>query len=384
MPRRSRKLLTIGHSYCIALNRRLAHEMARQGGNDWEVTAAAPAHVYGELPTAREESEACNLALIPALRARKTQLLLYGRKLRELMHDDWELIHCWEEPHTLATAQILHWTPPSAPFVFWTMQNISKSYFWPFSASERYCLERCSGWLASGYSIVETMLPRGYGRRPYRIMPIGVDVEVFRPDRAAGAFVRNQLGWKIEGPPVVGYLGRLVEEKGLMFMTRILDQLRTPWRALMVGAGPLETRLRLWSTRYGDRVQIVTGVRHHQVPAYLNAMDLLCAPSQTRPNWREQFGRMIIEGFAVGLPILASDSGEIPYVVNGAGVIVSESDAAGWTEALGDLLENPTQRREFAERGLQRAHSAYTWPTIARNHLAFFTELMETQTRRIN
>ncbi len=358
--------------------------MALQGGTDWEVTAVAPIHLSGELPTVREPGEACHLELVSTRRMRRTQLLRYGRELHELIREKWDLIHCWEEPYVSAAAQIAQWTEPPTAFVFWTAQNISKRYFWPFSANEQYCLERCSGWLACGHTIVETMLPRGYGQRPYRIMPLGIDAAAFWPDKAAGSEVRNQLGWKTEGPPVIGYLGRLVEEKGATQLTRVLDRIRTPWRALFVGNGPLEGALRCWAARYGDRVRIATGVRHHQVPPYLNAMDLLCAPSQTRRGWREQFGRMIIEGFAAGLPILASDSGEIPYVVGEAGVIVSESDEGAWTAALGDLLENPTKRRDFAERGLARVHANYTWPTIARSHLSFFTELLETQSFRVS
>ena len=58
-------------------------------------------------------------------------------------------------------------------------------------------------------------------------------------------------------------------------------------------------------------------------------MDLLCAPSRTTPRWREQFGRMLIEAMACGVPVIASPSGEIPYVVGDAGVLVPEGDPDG-------------------------------------------------------
>ena len=51
-------------------------------------------------------------------------------------------------------------------------------------------------------------------------------------------------------------------------------------------------------------------------------MDVMCAPSQTTPKWREQFGRMLIEAFASGVPVVGSDSGEIPFVIDEAGVLV--------------------------------------------------------------
>jgi glycosyltransferase involved in cell wall biosynthesis len=109
----------------------------------------------------------------------------------------------------------------------------------------------------------------------------------------------------------------------------------------------------------------------------MNAIDVLCAPSQTASHWREQFGRMAIEAFACGVPVVASDSGEIPYVVGDAGLVVGEHDAAGFRAALADLLENPARRRELRERGLARAHDVYAWPRVARAHLEFIESLLD-------
>src|SRR5262249_36571637 len=156
---------------------------------------------------------------------------------------------------------------------------------------------------------------KGYRDLPMRLIPLGVDVNSFYPDAAARAAVRRELGWEEEGPPVVGFLGRFAPEKGLDLLMRVLDGLSTPRRALFVGAGEMEGRLRNWAADRGDNVRLCTDVRHAQVPRYLNAMDILCAPSQTMPNWREQFGRMLIEAFACGVPIIGSDSGEIPYII---------------------------------------------------------------------
>ena len=132
-----------------------------------------------------------------------------------------------------------------------------------------------------------------------------------------------RLGWS-DGTPVVGFLGRLVPEKGVELLTTVLDRVTTPWRALIVGSGPLEEMVSAWGRRHPDRVRVITTVQHDEVPAYLNAMDVLCAPSQTTPRWREQFGRMLIEAFASGVAVIASTSGEIPYVVADAGVLVPE------------------------------------------------------------
>lgn len=377
--KRPRRVLSIAHSYCVALNRRLAHEMAYVGAGKWEVTAVAPSFFYGDLRRIALETnpgELCRLEAVPARFTKLIHVMLYGSKLREVVSRGWDLVHCWEEPYILASSQIARWTPQQTPLVFWTAQNIAKSYPPPFSWIEEYCLDRCAGWMACGESTVNALLSRGYSRKPYRVMPLGVDLSQFCPNGEARERVRRDLGWDTHGTPVVGYLGRFVPEKGLKMLSKALARVSTPWRALFVGSGSMEKYLRQWAVRYGDRVRIVTGIKHDEVPAYLNAMDMLCAPSQTTPKWREQLGRMLIEAFACGVPVVASDSGEIPYVVSDAGLIVGERDEEGWARAVGILLESPARRAELSARGLERARSVYAWPHVARQHLNFFEELL--------
>jgi glycosyltransferase involved in cell wall biosynthesis len=175
---------------------------------------------------------------------------------------------------------------------------------------------------------------------------------------------------------VVGFLGRFVPEKGLAVLTAALDRAAAPWRALIVGSGPEEAAIRRWAHAQSGRAAVVTGAGHADVPGWLNAMDVLCAPSLTRPSWREQFGRMLIEAMASGVPVVASDSGEIPAVVGDAGVVVPEGDAPAWTRALDALLGDPARRSALAAAGRARAESTYAWPVVARRHLAFFEELV--------
>jgi glycosyltransferase involved in cell wall biosynthesis len=175
----------------------------------------------------------------------------------------------------------------------------------------------------------------------------------------------------------VGYLGRFVAEKGVGLLTAALDGVKTPWRALFVGGGPLEAELRAWAGRFPDgRVRIVNSVPHDTVPQYVASMDILAAPSQTTPRWKEQLGRMLIEAMACGVAVVGSDSGEIPHVIGEAGEIVAEADVAGWTRTLGALIEDPGRRRKLAEAGRDRAVTRFAWPIIGEKHLEFFEEIL--------
>ena len=381
MPKKSRTLLSIAHSYCVALNRRLAHEMARVGNESWDVTAVTPEAFHGDLSwiTVRHDpDEPCRLETVPTHLSSRVHVMFYGRRLRHILHKSWDVVHCWEEPYILAGGQIAWNCPSDARLVVSTFQNQPKRYPPPFCWIEKYAMQRSSGWIAFGHTIHDNLAKRKpYDDKPRRVIPLGVDTSHFTPNTETGNKIRHRLDWTDSSIPVVGFLGRFIPAKGLDLLMRILDRQSTPWRALIVGGGPMEFQLRQWAGQHGNRVRIVTGVQHDDVPPYINAMDVMCAPSQTTPQWREQLGRMLLEAFACGVPVLASDSGEIPYVMADAGVIVAEKDEDQWAKRLSELLENNSMRSELGAKGLERARTVFAWPRIARQHIEFFDQLLD-------
>jgi glycosyltransferase involved in cell wall biosynthesis len=375
----TRKLLSIGHSYVINLNRRLIEEIARLGEHEWEIAAVAPHFMRGDLRSVAFESSPelfsnYHLEAVPTYLSQYIHVMTYSWQLREILQRDWHVVHCWEEPYILAGAQVAWWTPPQAALFYYTFQNSNKHYPPPFSALEQFAIARASGWICSGQTILDALSDRPGYNIAKRLIPLGVDTSYFYPNPFSRQQIHSQLDWPEQNPPVIGFLGRFVPEKGIELLMRVIDRLPMPWRALFIGSGPLESALQAWAQKHPGQVRICTDVKHDQVPQYLNGMDVLCAPSQTAPNWREQFGRMMIEAFACGVPVIGSDSGEIPYVLAGAGLVVGEKDEDGWVQALSNLLQNPAQRQEMAERGLDKAHTVYAWPAIARQHLEFFEQ----------
>ncbi len=282
--KRRRRLLSIGHSYVVTMNRRLAHEMAKLGGDDWEITAVAPRYFQApnDLRPVQLDSpgnEPCPVVPVDAYLTKRVHFFTYGWRLKSLLAGAWDFVHCWEEPFIAAGGQVAWWAPRGVPLVFHSCQSLNKRYPPPFHWIEEYAVGRAAGVICSGELVVETLRSRrGYGRLRMEPIPFGTDTEQFRRDPSRGKAIRESLGWSSDGPPVVGYLGRFIPEKGLTLLQRALDEVRSPWRALFVGAGPMEPSLRKWAARHGDRVRICNGVVHDQVPAYLNAMDVMCLP----------------------------------------------------------------------------------------------------------
>jgi len=362
------------------MNRRLAHEMSAAGGSDWEVVAAAPTFFDATndlrpLHLQLRPEETGKVVPLKAYFTKYVHAFLYEPGLRALLASNWDVVHCWEEPYIFVAGEVALFAPRKSRLVFRTAQGLQKRYPPPFSQIERYAMGRAAGWICSGRTVAGALNDReGYRDKPMRCIPLGVDRRKFFPNAAARAETLAALGWT-EGAPIVGFLGRFVPEKGLSLLTEALDGVRSPWRALFVGAGAMEGQLRTWAQRYPERVRICTDVGHDQVPVYLNAMDLLCAPSQSRPNWKEQFGRMLIEGFSTGVPVVGSDSGEIPFVLDGVGAVVPEKDVTLWSKTIAELLESPQRRSEMRARGIAAASDQYAWPVVAKQYIDFFDSL---------
>jgi glycosyltransferase involved in cell wall biosynthesis len=380
----SRKLLAVGHSFIFRSNRRLAEAIQSASNGAWEVTVAAPTYYqgnprFGDLKPeslAIEAGEAVNVVGVPMAFTNRIHVALYGKRLKELMSSGFDAIHCWEEPFILSGGQMARWAPPDAMLTYFSFQNIQKTYPPPFGWLERKVMERADGWVAAATLVEQALEGRpGYRDKPHRLIGVGTDPNRFKPDEAARSSVRASLDWSGDDVPVVGYLGRFTEAKGIPIMMRVLERVDRPWRALFVGSGALEKELRAWGARFGERVKVITGVGHERVPDYLNAMDVLVAPSQTTPIWREQFGRMLIEAFACRLAVIASDSGEIPYVVADAGVIVPEKDEAAYQSAIEELVVNDAKRELLARKGFDRVHQHYTWDAIGEKYVEFFDSL---------
>jgi glycosyltransferase involved in cell wall biosynthesis len=382
MSRRKIKILTIGHSYVVALNRAIVREVARH--RDFEVTVAAPSFIHGDLHdlVLEPEPEGSPLRLV-RLGARWSRCIhvfhYHTRPLRRLIrNNEFDLVHAWEEPYVYAGYQIArNLAEIRVPFSFWTAQNLQKNYPPPFRSFERATLARAQGWMACGRLVYDEMRKRGYPAERGRILAMAVDTAVFQPiDDSRRMALRRGLGLQ---PPVIGYSGRLTEDKGLDVLMKAMERIggERPWNLLLLGGGPLEKTIHDWANARGwnGRVRIVLA-KHQEVPSFLGAMDLLVAPSQTTSHWKEQFGRMLIEAFACGVPVIGSDSGEIPQVIGGVGRVVGEKDVEGWATAIVELLDRPDLRAELSRRGCSRCQD-YTATTLAEKYRDYYCWLVE-------
>ncbi|MBI4506027.1 MAG: glycosyltransferase family 4 protein [Chloroflexi bacterium] len=286
-----------------------------------------------------------------------------GAALAELRPD---VLHADEEPYNLATAQAL-WLAGrlGARRLFFTWQNICRRLPPPFAWFERYC-HRAADWaIAGSHDAAGVLRAKGYAG-PLSVVPqFGVDPEHFCPSSRP----RVPASPGVPTPPrpfTVGFAGRLVPEKGLDVLLDAVFGLGGDWRLELIGAGPLADHLarRARAAGYAGCVRI--GPQPSTaMPERLRAFDVLVLPSLTRPNWREQFGRALVEAMACGVAVVGSDSGEIPQVIGDAGLVVPEGDILALRAALGRLRDDPALRQTLAARGRERVLAQYTQRQIA-------------------
>ena len=283
----------------------------------------------------------------------------------------YDVIDIHEEPFALATAEILllrRLRRQRAPYVLYSAQNIDKHYPPPFRWLERWALRH-----AAGLSVCNSEAGRICERKGFpgaaSLIPLGVDTERFSPlpDGPAGE------------DPVVGYVGRLESHKGVdVLLEALVDVDGAILR--VAGAGPEESRLRALATALGldERVQLVGSVTQEQLPAFYRGLDVLVVPSRPTPGWLEQFGRVVVEAMACGVPVVASDTGALPDVVGQAGLLVPPDDPQALAACLRTLLTDEPARRELAQRGLAQARHA-SWSEVARAYLSLYERATHTQ-----
>lgn len=273
----------------------------------------------------------------------------------------------------------------NAKNLFFTWWNLPYALKFPASALEAYNLRHSHGIVSGNQDGLDVLRQRGYNGE-IRVMPqLGVDESLFRPQ--AQPELAAQLGIQPD-EFVIGFVGRFVEEKGLLTLCDAVAGLakEKPWKLLLLGRGELKEQLTAKAEKagIGDRLIIIESVPHDDVSRYINLMNALVLPSQstekfktlTSVGWKEQFGHVLIEAMACQVPVIGSDSGEIPHVIGDVGMVFAEGNADALRDCLVRLMSQPEMAIALSKQAYSKAMKCYTNRALARQQLDFYQHLL--------
>jgi glycosyltransferase involved in cell wall biosynthesis len=164
---------------------------------------------------------------------------------------------------------------------------------------------------------------------------------------------------------VVGFAGRLVEEKGWRVLVGALESLPPSFRLALAGDGPQVSELRRAADELRGRVHYAGLLSKEELWTFYAALDCLAVPSLTTPRWKEQSASTLVDGLAMGLPIVASDSGGIADMMGPAGLLVPENDPAALAAALLRLHDDQPLRERLGLAGRERFRREFAIPAYA-------------------
>ena len=282
-------------------------------------------------------------------------LHLYRHHWRKFLRQGrFDAIYVNHEPYAIATAQIAWANARVArvPMGFYSCQNLIKQYPVPFRWLERMVYRNSQFAFPITDEVAAVLRHKGF-QSELTVCPLPLDPAIYRPYPAAErppTLARN------EATVMLGFVGRVIEEKGLRTLAMALGFLRDlNWKLAIVGTGPFMNEFQSLLDRGGilDRFIGVGFVPHEETPKYLAALDILVLPSETQPNWKEQFGRVIPEALACGAAVVGSDSGEIPKLIRASegGLIFPERNVEALASALRQLIVNREERQAMTTRG---------------------------------
>ena len=358
------KVLSIAHP---AVRRHIGrlryHPFARDPDVDVHLVVPSSWHEYGRTTAADPGDDAgvtlhiepIMLRYLPGIKWYAHFYKELGRIVQEVQPD---VIHLWEEPWSVVALQAAR-LKGNAALVLEVDQNLIKKLPPPFEWIRRSVLNRTD--LILSRSGEATAVVRAFGfAGPVRSIGYGVDQEMFSP--APSVAKRSEAGLR------VGYVGRLVVEKGLDEALNAMVACHLPVSLAIKGEGPYADPLRSRVKELGleDRVSMVGWGDAKDTAAFFRSLDVSLLLSRSSPVWREQFGRTIIESQSCGVPVIGADSGAIPDVIGDGGWVVPERDVDALAELFDQLATAPEELAEKRALGLANVASRFTFQITAK------------------
>jgi glycosyltransferase involved in cell wall biosynthesis len=221
------------------------------------------------------------------------------------------------------------------------------------------------------------------GKRNLVAAQYGVDTDDFIPALPEQKSRFRQLFHLPPDAFLIGFCGRFIVEKGILDLIAAvreirLDQAYENVHLALLGDGPLKSTI---TEECPPWLHVVFGQPSSVIPRFMKSVDLFALPSKPsrkgRSVWEEQFGHVLIEAMACGVPTLGSDSGAIPEVIGAPDAVFPHSDVNALVQLLLKAIEDRQWRVALGKKQRQRVEINYSHEAVARSYTDFFLEMLE-------
>lgn len=380
------KIAVIGRTYITPLAQQ-KYVALKNLAPEVELKLLVPArvvHVLGRYVASRaaglvpEELIVCNSAFNAHASFQLVDPVSAGRALAGFQPD---ILHIEEDPYSVLGAEAIvlaRLLSRKTRLSFFTWDNLARRPAFPKGAIKQALMEwglRRAGLVVCGNREGQRLLHERKGYRgPSVVLPqVGLADTPALAEKKRAAAHASQPGDAV----TIGFVGRLVEEKGLRVLRDAVARLgERPWRLVIIGSGPLQQEIaEVWQARFGSRFEWRPTVPHEDVAKALIDIDIFILPSLTTPAWKEQFGLTLAHAMMMGCACIGSDSGAIPEVIADAGLVTPEGNPERLVAAIVGLIDNPTRRFELGDAARRYALMHYTQAAVARGYLEAFRAL---------
>ncbi len=175
----------------------------------------------------------------------------------------------------------------------------------------------------------------------------------------------------------IGFIGRLVPERGLDLLIRAAARLRGDWSLTVVGTGPAQQELELLAEKVGigSRVRWLGGMPRNWLDSVWPTLDCVVLPARSTQRWVEPVGQALLDAMAQGLPVVGTESGVLPEIIGDAGIVVAQDDPDVLGLALERLQTMPDEQARLGAAGRRRVMEEYVDDAIARKTLLFWRQV---------
>lgn len=301
-----------------------------------------------------------------------------ARVLRTVQPD---LIYHLAEPSELGSAQVVRAARrfcPGAPIIAYSFENVRRRWEgfpqWLRGRAEREVLGRLDWVAACSHSAQAVLEASGFPSARIRVVYQAVHARDFKP-QPDPALHRELCGG--EGF-LIGYVGRLVAEKGVDVLLRALALLPGDCTLAILGAGRERAALEQLAATLGisERVRWLGRVERADMARHISSFEALVLPSRGIPQWQEQFGAVLVEGMYCETVVVGSASGAIPEIIGDTGLLFPEEEAAALAAQLQRLYGDTALRERLSRAGRRRALDTFSLEAYLARLQTLFTDAL--------